>query len=80
MTIAGRPMTASTVAAKALVGYVPQDIALYPDLTARENLRFFGRLYGLRGSALNARVDEVLDAHRPGRPGRRTGRVVLRRA
>jgi ABC-2 type transport system ATP-binding protein len=54
-------MTASTVEAKALVGYVPQDVALYPDLTARENLRFFGRLYRLGGRALTARVDEVLD-------------------
>jgi ABC-2 type transport system ATP-binding protein len=61
VSIAGRPMTASTVEAKALVGYVPQDVALYPDLTARENLRFFGRLYRLGGRALTARVDEVLD-------------------
>lgn len=43
-----------------LLGVVPQDLAIYPDLTAAENLLFFGRLYGLRGSALDDRVDEVL--------------------
>jgi ABC-2 type transport system ATP-binding protein len=46
--------------AKRVVGYVPQDIALYPDLTARENLAFLGRLYGLRGRLLGERVDEAL--------------------
>src|SRR5690606_18264147 len=39
---------------------VPQDIALYPDLTARENLVFFGRLQGLRRAELAARVGDVL--------------------
>jgi ABC-2 type transport system ATP-binding protein len=48
-------------AARALIGYVPQDIALYPDLTARENLAFFGRLYGLSSRRLARRVDEVLE-------------------
>ncbi|MFD8496376.1 ABC transporter ATP-binding protein [Amycolatopsis sp. NPDC059657] len=61
VTIGGLPMSRSSTGAKALVGYVPQDIALYPDLTARENLRFFGKLYRLRGKLLAERVDEVLD-------------------
>jgi ABC-2 type transport system ATP-binding protein len=60
VTIDGRSMDTRATAAKALIGYVPQELALYPDLTARENLRFFGRLYGLGGKALDARVDEVL--------------------
>ena len=47
--------------AKACLGVVPQDIALYPDLSARENLVFWGKMYGLRGAALKQRVDEVLD-------------------
>lgn len=47
--------------AKAALGVVPQDIALYPDLTARENLDFWGKMYGLRGSSLKQRVEEVLD-------------------
>jgi len=46
---------------KAMIGLVPQEIALYRQLSGRENLRYFGRLYGLRGSALSARVEECLD-------------------
>jgi len=42
------------------MGVVPQDLALYPDLTARENLRFFGQLYGIGHRALAVRIDEVL--------------------
>ena len=59
--VAGRPQSERSTDAKALVGYVPQDVALYPDLTAAENLRFFGRLYGLRGRRLAGRVDAVLE-------------------
>jgi ABC-2 type transport system ATP-binding protein len=46
--------------AKAAIGYVPQDLALYPDLSARENLRFFGQLYGLAGRRLDTRVADSL--------------------
>jgi ABC-2 type transport system ATP-binding protein len=46
---------------KALIGAVPQDIALYDDLTGRENLLFWGRMYGLKGAPLAKRVDEVLE-------------------
>jgi len=42
------------------MGIVPQDLAIYPNLTARENLRFFGGLYGLSGSELRSRITEVL--------------------
>src|SRR5437868_11296241 len=45
-----------------LIGIVPQDLAIYLELTARENLRFFGQLYGLGGPVLAQRVDEVLAA------------------
>lgn len=51
----------SPEAAKAHLGVVPQELALYPDLSARENLIFWGKMYGLRGTALKARVDEVLE-------------------
>ncbi|HEX3332864.1 MAG TPA: ABC transporter ATP-binding protein [Acidimicrobiales bacterium] len=50
-----------TLEAKAAVGYVPQDLALYPDLSAVENLRFFGELYGLSGARLHERIGETLE-------------------
>ena len=50
-----------TLEAKAAVGYVPQDLALYPDLTAAENLTFFGQLYGLGGKELGARIADTLE-------------------
>ena len=59
--IMGHSVTKEPAAAKASLGVVPQDIALYPDLSARENLVFWGRMYGLRGARLRSRVDEVLE-------------------
>lgn len=44
-----------------VLGVVPQEIALYEDLSARENLTFWGKMYGLRGPALKQRVDEALE-------------------
>lgn len=44
-----------------LLGVVPQDIALYPDLTGYENLLFFGKIYGLRKTELKTRVEEILE-------------------
>ena len=58
--VAGRELTTTSVDAKAAIGLVPQDLAIYPDLTGRENLRFFSRLYGAAGSKADARIDEVL--------------------
>lgn len=60
VTVAGRPLDIGSTAAKGAIGYVPQDLAIYPDLTARENLNFFGRLYGMGGRELSRRVDEIL--------------------
>ena len=61
VTLDGTPIDVGAVAAKAGIGYVPQELAIYPDLSARENLVFFGRLYGLGGAGLKARVEEVLE-------------------
>ena len=44
-----------------LVGLAPQEVSLYPELTGDENLRFFGRLYGLGGIPIGERADELLD-------------------
>ncbi|WP_219924437.1 ABC transporter ATP-binding protein [Nocardioides campestrisoli] len=60
VTVAGRRMTPATIEPKRHLGLVPQDLAIYPDLTGRENLTLFGRLQGLRGKELTARVEEVL--------------------
>jgi ABC-2 type transport system ATP-binding protein len=57
----GRQFDISNIEAKSAIGYVPQEIAVYPDLSARENLRFFGRLYGLQDPELGERVDDVLE-------------------
>ena len=46
--------------ARRTLGVVPQDVAVYQELSARDNLAFFGRLYGLRGAELRARIDEIL--------------------
>lgn len=59
--VAGRPMEVTSTAAKAAIGLVPQEIALYPDLSGRENLRFFGSLEGLRGTELDERIADALD-------------------
>ncbi len=43
------------------IGYIPQDLAIYPDLTAEENVRFFCSLYGFKGGELKRKTDEALD-------------------
>ena len=59
--IMGHSIRREQMGVKSVLGVVPQEIALYEDLTARENLTFWGKMYGLRGGALKARVEEVLD-------------------
>jgi ABC-2 type transport system ATP-binding protein len=59
--VMGHSVQREAAAVKAAIGVVPQEIALYGDLSARENLNFWGRMYGLRGTALGRRVDEVLE-------------------
>ncbi|NLX13510.1 MAG: ABC transporter ATP-binding protein [Phycisphaerales bacterium] len=69
----GRPLDTTTPAYRRSLGFVPQNIAAYPELTALENLRFFGRLYGLKRSALEKRTAELLDL--TGLTPRQHGRV-----
>jgi ABC-2 type transport system ATP-binding protein len=60
-TIGGHSVSKDPMAVRQVIGVVPQDLAIYEDLTARENLIFWGQMYGLDGKALNSRVDEVLE-------------------
>ena len=59
--IFGASLCRDAFTVRQLVGLAPQEVSLYPELTADENLRFFGRLYGLGGALLGQRADELLD-------------------
>jgi ABC-2 type transport system ATP-binding protein len=59
--IAGHTLSKAAAKVKRAIGIVPQDIALYPTLSARENLNFWGQMYGLGGVELKRRVAEVLE-------------------
>jgi len=61
ITVDGLDLKAHTSEVKAKMGLVPQEMALYMTLSARQNLMFFGRIYGLKGKELRQRVDEVLE-------------------
>ena len=58
--VAGFDVKRAGVAMKRAIGIAPQELAIYPRLTGRENLAFFGELYGLRGAELKARTDGML--------------------
>lgn len=58
--IAGANLKSSKSLARSLVGYVAQKFSLYAKLSVRENLRFFGRSFGLSGEALKVRIDDLL--------------------
>jgi ABC-2 type transport system ATP-binding protein len=59
--VMGHSVRREPLAVRAAIGVVPQDVALYADLSARENLLFWGKMYGLRGAALRRRTGEVLE-------------------
>jgi ABC-2 type transport system ATP-binding protein len=59
--VAEKRLTTKSVAAKSAIGFVPQELAIYLDLTGRENLTFFSRLYGLSARETRKRSDEVLE-------------------
>jgi len=59
--IDGHRLSGDTDPAKRRIGLVPQDLALYDELTARANLRFFGALYNLKGSALDRAIAAALE-------------------
>jgi len=57
----GHSVTKEPMEVKRMIGVVPQEIALYDDMTALENLNFWGEMYGLTGKALKTRVQELLE-------------------
>jgi ABC-2 type transport system ATP-binding protein len=59
--VAGHDVVKASSEVKRRIGLVPQELALYPTLSARDNLNYFGRIYGLRERELRGRVDEVLE-------------------
>ena len=59
--IGGKRLAGDTDPAKRRIGLVPQDLALYDELSARDNLRFFGALYGLRGTGLGRAIAAAVD-------------------
>src|SRR6266540_2448499 len=62
VTVAGVNPIRQPRRARALLGIAPQELALYPSLTVREHLRVFGRLAGLRGTALRRQIDQTAQA------------------
>ncbi|HUW10393.1 MAG TPA: ATP-binding cassette domain-containing protein, partial [Anaerolineae bacterium] len=71
--VMGHSILNEQMAVKEAIGVVPQDLALYEDLSARENLTFWGKMYGLRGAELSRQVDQVLEL--TGLTDRQKGRV-----
>jgi ABC-2 type transport system ATP-binding protein len=61
ISVDGLDLRTDTNAVKNKLGLVPQELALYPTLSARDNLAFFGSIYGLGGKDLQARVDAMLE-------------------
>jgi ABC-2 type transport system ATP-binding protein len=62
LVLMGRRVAENPRAIRQFIGLAPQEIALYESLSARENLTYFGRMYGLKGAALKGRVAECLAA------------------
>ena len=60
VTISGYDLAREANRVKQVIGFVPQELALYPTISAQDNLTFFGRIYGERGAALKKRIGEVL--------------------
>jgi ABC-2 type transport system ATP-binding protein len=72
--VMGHSILKESMAARRCLGVVPQEVALYNDMSARENLVFWGRMYGLSGKDLERRADEMLAA--VGLVERQKGRVA----
>lgn len=60
VSVLGRDLIGESATVRKSIGVAPQEIALYPMLTAIENLQFFGRMYGVSGARLRSRIEELL--------------------
>ena len=79
VTVDGAELTTRSIGPRAAIGYVPQELAIYPDLTAEENLRFFARLYGLSSADTARRTQRGARRDRPARARPRADQGVLGR-
>ncbi len=61
VSVAGHDVVSQAKTVKGIIGLVPQDLAVYPKLSACDNLLFFGRIYGLKGRGLQQRVNDLLE-------------------
>jgi ABC-2 type transport system ATP-binding protein len=61
ITVDGKDIRKEELAIKRMMGLVPQDLAIYENLSARENMEYFARLYGLKGKVLKERTEETLE-------------------
>ena len=77
--VLGYNSATQTKAMHGVVGYMSQQFTLYDDLTAAENIRFYGRIYGLSRKELRARQAEIIADGRAGRPRRRADEHLVRR-
>ncbi len=77
--VMGHSVRKDPMGVKSVLGVVPQEIALYEDLTARENLTFWGKMYGLRGASAEDACRRGAGDDRPDRSRRWEGGQVLRR-
>lgn len=59
--INGKLISKGNLDSKRIMGFVPQELAIYENMSAKENVKFFGRLYGLRGKELKSKVKEALE-------------------
>jgi sodium transport system ATP-binding protein len=59
--IDGEVVSAGNLASRRTLGVLPHGAGLYPHLTARENIRYYGQLHGLKGAALEVRISDLLD-------------------
>ncbi|HSU91581.1 MAG TPA: ABC transporter ATP-binding protein, partial [Sporolactobacillaceae bacterium] len=79
----GRSASKEPYQVRQMIGFAPQEISLYPELTAAENLQFFGRIYGVNRAELSGRIDELLtivglEAHGDARVGTFSGGMKRR--